>query len=177
MDREQKSAHELVVSKRRRRHREQSRDNPDRPQHEDGYRPLAAVRGNTGSRKQRRKKTQDGDNKSGTEPNSSPPPSRAKQPRHRGKAERQDQHCVHQSVEHDLSDRSEGRRETRTPQAVLRSAMSSTWVSSGTVSVASTRRSISAILVTPVSAMVISSSLRMISIALLTPSPPIAPSP
>jgi hypothetical protein len=70
---EQKSAHELVVSKRRRSHREQSRNNPDRPQHEDGYRPLPAVRGIAGSKKQWRKKTQDDCNKSCTEPNSSPP--------------------------------------------------------------------------------------------------------
>jgi hypothetical protein len=101
---EQKSAHELVVSKRRRSHREQSRNNPDRPQHEDGYRPLPAVRGIAGSKKQWRKKTQDDYNKSCTEPNSSPPPSRAKEPWHRGKAERQNKRQVHQSVEHDLSD-------------------------------------------------------------------------
>ena len=45
------SARELVVSKRRRSHREQSRSNPDRPQQEDGYRPLPAVQGCAGRKK------------------------------------------------------------------------------------------------------------------------------
>jgi hypothetical protein len=48
---EQKLAHEFVVSKRRRSHRKQCRKNPDRPQHEDAYRPLPAVRSNASNRK------------------------------------------------------------------------------------------------------------------------------
>src|SRR6185295_16384806 len=84
-------------------------------QHKDGYRSLPAVRGDAGGKKQWRKKTQDDYDKSCTEPNSSPPPSRAKEPWHRRKAERQNNHQVHQNVEHDLSNRSRGGRETRPP--------------------------------------------------------------
>lgn len=96
----------VVVGERCRSRREQSRSDPYRTQYEDGDRALTAICGNADSPKQWRKKAQDQDHESCTQPNSPASPSCSGKPWQCGKENRKNGHNVHRNVEHDHSGRS-----------------------------------------------------------------------